>query len=519
MRWRLGLGVFLAVLGVYLATGSGRIDSIDGQIRFEASAALVDLGRLQLRDPATRFAGVPGLDGRLYTPYGPAPSVVAAPLVRLGKQSSDPRGERRRFLFSMTAGFFGAGIAAVLALFLLDLGLAPRRAALWALAAAFGTYLWPGAETVLEQGQHAFWAFLAVWLGYLSSRRDSIVIALAGGAAAGTLVLYQMPYVMHLPILALSALGDVESVASRTTARGRYLVFLTAAGVGPAVLFAYRLAVFGALSPPQPTDYPLPPLIGNPLAGIPALLLSPGKGVFFYSPALALAVIGVRRLGARAPGLVRTLYWLTAFHLLFIGSLSIWHSEWCWGPRYLLVLIPLWCLAMPFAITGARSRGLAAALLIAGLSVNLLGLSVVHERFYYERGLPTYFWYRNNAYFWRNSALLARFSEIAAMSNWHRPDVADFAPAAYRGLLTYSIAPAGPLVPAPPSWLDDFVVFNVPRPWPLWVAAARRHGIEVPLPAAGLLWGLAAATALGAALVWSGVRNPPPARAREKPGA
>jgi hypothetical protein len=506
-RCGLALGIFLTVAGIYLATGSGRIDSIDGQIRFEASAALLDLGRLQIRDPAVRFAGVRGVDGKLYTPYGPAPSIVAAPLVAASRLSDDRRGELHRFLFSLTNGVFGAGTAAVLFAFLVELGLAPRRAVVWSLASAFGTYLWPGAETVLEQGQHAFWALLAVWLGYLSSRRDSLALALTGGIAAGTLVLYQIPYAMHLPILALSACGDAESATARTTARGRFTVFLAAAGIGLAVLFAYRLAVFGALSPPPPSDYPVPPLVGNPLAGIPGLLLSPGKGVFFYSPALALAVVGVRRLGVRAPRLVRTLYWLTAFHLLFIGSLSIWHSEWCWGPRYLLVLMPLWCLAMPFAISGERSRRLAAGLLVAGLAVNLLGLSVVHERFYFERGLPTYFWYHNNGFFWRNSALLARVGEVSAMRTWDAAEARGFSPAVYRGLLTYTISPAGPLQPAPPPWLRDFMVFNVPRPWPLWVAAAKQRGIEVPLPATGLLLGLGAASLLGASLLIFGLRE------------
>jgi hypothetical protein len=517
MKWCLGLGVFLAVLGIYLATGSGRIDSIDGQVRFDATAAMLDVGRLQLRDPAVRFAGALGVDSRLYTPYGPAPSVAALPLVAVGKQFADPRGERRRFLFSWTTGFFGAGTAALLALFFLGLGVEPRRAAAWALLAAFATYLWPGAETVLEQGQHAFWMLFALWLGFESRRRDSTTRAVAGGLAAGVLVLYQVPYLVELPILALSVLGRDGGGSRRSSHRGRYLVYLAAASIGPALLLAYRLSVFGSPVLPRLVNYPYPPLVGNPLTGVAGLLFSPGKSVFLYSPLLVLALLGFGSFRRRFSTVSLVVFALTVVHVLIIGSLSFWHSEWCWGPRYLLVLIPLWCLAMPFAIEGRRwRRNLAVGLVAAGVAVNLLGLAVVHERFYFERGLPTYFWYRNNAFFWHNSALFSRVGELVAIAKWDRPEVRAFAPAAYRGLLTYTISPAGPLTPSP-SWLDDFLVFNVPRPWPLWTAAARRRGIEVPLPTTGILLGLAATTALGLSLLWFGVLRAKPASSGEAP--
>lgn len=506
-RAGLGCGVFLVVAGVYLSTGSGRIDSIDGQVRFEATAALLDLGRLQIRDPAIQFAGVPAAQGRLYSPYGPAASVAAAPLVALGGLVADPRGELRRFLFSLTGGLFGAATAALLFLFLCELGLGQRQAVFWALAAAFATYLWPGAETVLDQGQHAFWTLLAVWLGHLAARRDSQPLAAAGGLAAGVLVLHQIPFMLHLPVLGLATLENRAAGAARTTPRGRYLFFLAAAGVGCAALMAYRLSVFGALFQPSPVNYPHPPLIANPLAGIAGLLLSPGKGLLLYSPALLLAVLGVRGLAQRSPGLVRTIAVLSALQLLFIGSLSIWHGEWSWGPRYLLVLIPLWCLAMPFASVGSPRKWLVATLLAAGLFVNLLGLAVVHERYYYERGLQTYFWYRNNGIFWRDSALFARLREVSTLDGKTPGAMRDFAPAAYRGLFTYVISPAGPLQPAPPPWLEEFLVFRSPRPWPLWVWAAGARGLQVPLPAARLLTGFGVATLVGAALLAMGFRR------------
>lgn len=479
-KCRLAIGVFLLVGSAYLLSGHGRIDSVDGQLRFEATAALLDTDRLQIRDPAMGYAGLPGLDGRIYTPYGPAPSVVAAPLVALAKLGSHSK-ELRRFLFSFTGGLFGAATAAVLALFLLELGVDVRGAARWALSAAFTTLLWPGAETVLEQGQHAFWALVAVWLAYLASRRDAVVLAALGGLAAGTLVLYQLPYLLHLPLLGIPALGGSMASDARSTARGRYLVFLAAAGIGPAALLAYRLAVFGSPFLPGPvSNYYHPALLGNPLVGLTGLLLSPGKSIFLYSPPLVLALLGFRWLRRAAPPLARTVLVVSAVHLLFIASLSIWAGEWCWGPRYLLMLVPLWCLALPGVSRTSVRRSLVATVLVLGLAVNLLGLMVVHERYYYERGLSTYFWYQQPAFYWRNSALPARVGEVVSIVSEGVPSgVKEFSPSPYRGLLTYFIVPAGGFETVPPAWLDEYAVFHLPRPWPLWMLWLRSRGVAL----------------------------------------
>ena len=348
-RWVLVVSFFATVAAVYLLSGHGRIDSIDGQVRFDATATLVRSGELVLSDRNMQIFGSLGRDGRRYSPYGPAPSVVAAPLVAMGGLGGDPQGERRRFLFTWTGPLVGAALATVLLLFYRALGLTDRAAVGWALAAAFGTYLWPAAETVLEQGQHAFWALLAVYLGFLGARRGSIALVVAGGAAAGILVLYQPPYLLHLPLLALVVLSGP---GERSSARGRYVLFLAAGLVGAAALVALNLQTFGEPLNPGSKSYDHPGLLGNPAMGIAGLLVSPGKGLLFYCPAILLGVAGWPGLKRREPRLAAVVVGVALLHLLFIGSLSIWHSDWCWGPRYLTLLVPLACLAFPFASLG-----------------------------------------------------------------------------------------------------------------------------------------------------------------------
>ena len=74
------LALFLVLTGVYVLSGPGRIDIIDGQYRFDVTRSLVEVGRPTLRDPMLdAWSG--RSDGSRYSGYGPAASLAAVPLV------------------------------------------------------------------------------------------------------------------------------------------------------------------------------------------------------------------------------------------------------------------------------------------------------------------------------------------------------------------------------------------------------------------------------------------------------
>ena len=75
-------GTFLFFLAIYLISGPGRIDIIDGQHRFEVAWNFVERGRPIVRD-AFLSARV-GVDGARYSFYGLPASVAGTPLVWLG---------------------------------------------------------------------------------------------------------------------------------------------------------------------------------------------------------------------------------------------------------------------------------------------------------------------------------------------------------------------------------------------------------------------------------------------------
>ena len=259
------------------------------------------------------------------TPF--APSVLALPAVAAfdlaGTASSD-------WDAWMEAGMLTAAVTAtlsVLVLFLLATRLTTRRRAfLVACAYAFGTLTWGVAGQALWQHAPAMLA-LTVALLALHDRR----LVLAGTAIA--LMVASRP---STPIIALFLLPLVGR-ALRDWGR----LVLGALPVGLALL-AYNLYVFEA---PLRTGYTTDGsssagLFGGKLfEGLSGLLVSPGRGLVWYSPVLVFAGVGAVR-GFRTP-LYRWSALAALAYLVAMGRYEWWWGGESFGPRLLTDALPL----------------------------------------------------------------------------------------------------------------------------------------------------------------------------------
>jgi hypothetical protein len=78
-------------------------------------------------------------------------------------------------------------------------------------------------------------------------------------------------------------------------------------------------------------------------------LVSPGKGLVFYSPLVVLGLLGLRRLAREDRRLATMLGGMFALGVLVVSGTKFWGDE-TWGPRYIvnvawipLVTVPWWC--------------------------------------------------------------------------------------------------------------------------------------------------------------------------------
>ena len=319
-----------------------------------------------------------GPDGRHYSHFAVGQSLLALPLVAageaLGALLPEAWGQR---LWGRTAegaiidtreepGIFAASLWApavtgllVGLFFAFERRLGASRGASLAAAVALGAGSYVAAHSVffLRHTSEGL-AVLASLYGLLVFRQTGRVGWLAlGTACAAALVLIRVPAAVAGPGLAayLAFVLWERWRAGRLPAPAR----VVAAALGPPFLLAAlhlasnRLRWGHWIASPMLEQSFL--LQGDLLAGLYGLLLSPGAGMFVYTPLLLL-------LPATAPGFWRAhraealaVLGVSAGLLWMCGSFHFWHGLWSApGPRYLFALVALWMLPLGLWLDAAR---------------------------------------------------------------------------------------------------------------------------------------------------------------------
>jgi hypothetical protein len=215
---------------------------------------------------------------------------------------------------------------------------APRRAAmLIAIATILGSPLFFYARADLAQPLATLLLLGIVAFLIAGVQRRNVRPGLMTGAVAlailtrpvdGLLIAFVALVVLCLP------LGDWRPLRD-----GRRLGLEVAIGAlaGLAVMCMVDFIRFG-----DPLDFGYAgQLLGSLKFGLVAELVSPGRGLLWYFPLLALAPIGAWALWRR--GLRHETVAMVLPVLIFLPSYAKFVSlgGWCWGPRYLVPLIPL----------------------------------------------------------------------------------------------------------------------------------------------------------------------------------
>src|SRR5207247_6569888 len=145
---------------------------------------------------------------------------------------------------------------------------------------------------------------------------------------------------------------------------------------------AYDLARFGTVLETGYGAQATPAAYSTPLlVGLYGLLLSSGKGIAWFAPALWLAPAGLRRLRSTGPTgarLAAAIAGIAAGALVLYGRFQHWAGDGSFGPRYLVPFLPLAFLIVAFALERATRGGriAAPALGTLGLIVQLGGVGI-----------------------------------------------------------------------------------------------------------------------------------------------
>jgi hypothetical protein len=223
--------------------------------------------------------------------------------------------------------------------------------------------------------------------------RATLLALLTAGLAAGYGCLVRVDSIFFLPALALLVLwGDYPAREQGWNPRAlvrhvfrsrlpfeRVALFALPIFLAGCTILAINQAEFGSFLASGYSAQSEGINFSTPLlAGLYGFLFSVGKGLFFFSPALVLALWGVRPMLRRRP------IFGAAIVALFVGFLCVmstwqnWAGGWCWGPRHIMQIHALLALPLAFWLVDAwnRARRIAfAALLVVGAAVQVYGSS------------------------------------------------------------------------------------------------------------------------------------------------
>lgn len=382
---RAALGAFLVLQGGLLLIASGRARTVDEHSLHFMAESLNARGTLAVPQLVAirSFYGKTSLRGTPYAPYSPGQPMAAAVYLRaLGPafRAAAPKasGESALLAHEAATGLLNTTLTALAGAIFLGalgvLGVGRRRATQAALLLILSTPLVVYAKTSFSEPFLAVFAALLMLGLALHDRGHPAGPWLAGFAAAGAIA---------VKFAVGGLLAAAAGVALLSRPAGRRVSTLMRFGLIPVCVLAAHLAWnvvrFGS---PLDLGYPETAELGRRLndfdtpfaVGLFGLLLSPGKGLFLFAPAVLISAFGWRAAHRRSPSASIAALAFFAACLLLYSRYSAWEGGYGFGPRYLLPALPGLLLGLPFALA-SRKRRAALALCAFGVVMQIPGIA------------------------------------------------------------------------------------------------------------------------------------------------
>jgi hypothetical protein len=406
------LGVYAVFLALFLLSAAGHLYTIDSYLNYSVTASIATRGTLEI--PGLMMT-VEGTGGRHFSKLGVGQSLAAVPLYWIGSgvERAYPEGRAfraysRRFLVpppgggepvtaepqtlirasdrdgarvffpTLACSFFAAGVCTFFWAALRRYGLSPGRALAATFLPAVATPLWVYARDFFAE---PLFALSLVGVFYLvtteNEGRRPANAALAGGLSSIGI----LARVSYLPLVGLFGLYLLFTRRDRRKDAAWYVLASLPGALAVGLINLYK---FGS---PLMSGYhtAFDKGFSTPLIkGIFWNLASPYRSLFLYAPPVILFFLGLRWFGRRYRGHLFLLSGIFIYMLVLYSGWWAWHGGWCWGPRFLVPVMPLMMLPGLAAWAGGkRWLGPAAVILgVAGLAVNLGAILVNYTAIY-----------------------------------------------------------------------------------------------------------------------------------------
>ena len=388
---RLWLIVFL-LLATYMLLYSGQLHSADEESILSMAESLSKVGwfdtphrafEVQVGLPITQ--GFEGVDGRLYSKKGWAWPVFLTPFYAVSLLSSKLGGLQTAHLATLVVT---ALTGALVYLAGRELGFSPRTSLWGALIFGLGTIALVYAKFLFAEPfvGLALTGSVSVALRCRHRQLDSWWWAMLGGLLFGLASAARIATLILGPVFVAYLLWPLPPQGTAPPGsrdrRRRMWSSALAFGLGVSIPILFS-GIYNWITLGNPLQSVYESDIGftTPVwEGLYGLLISPGKGFFWFSPVLLLALPGSLMLWRRSRADVLLVWGLVAATVLLYSMWYMWWGGTVWGPRFLVpVAAPLALLLLPILEKAERHRGwalLIGLLFCASVAVQLLGSAV-----------------------------------------------------------------------------------------------------------------------------------------------
>lgn len=415
----IGSGLFfptvfsLCTMIVYTLMGYGGIRSPDSEVVFRTTEALATRGTFAVSEKLSwkKFGLSVGKDGKRYSLFGPAEAVAAVPLYGIARLINTTRWYEKAPALVPVSHYVGDGVIeyakgetptdlephalrfvvclfnpivssmCVFFFFLIVRALTQSEvsARLTTILFAFGSLVLPYAGTFFSEPLATLFVLLSLYFLVYNHVSDRTLSRrhtwnLAGSAISlGLATATHVTAILYVPFFCFFAIYSLNDKTAFSVKRVIHFgsLFLLGVGVLLVLLAVYNYARFGSVLETGRTALSgTTPKYGvwvAPWRGLWALLISSGKGLLLFCPAVLLSIVGWKHFHRKHRVLSYVILGSVVLRLVFIASRSDWHGGFCLGPRYMVMLVPLLILPVGELISTCISAGMVQRLWAIGL--------------------------------------------------------------------------------------------------------------------------------------------------------
>ncbi len=354
---KIPLLLFFLLATIYFLTAPGYILIVDSYYSLYTAKAIVGNGSLRINTT-----------GAIYSSYGIGLPLLWIPYVIVGKAIGAltrlPKDILINFLISFYNVFFGAGACVFMYYIVKTFNASNKISIVMALLLGLTTMCWH--YSVIDFSEVTQMFFLLVVICFvLRNTYKSLTVATI---FYGFLILLKAIYVIYVPffILYLFTKNKKRISSKSLTKIFLFLFCIVISTLAIFILNYYRWGHILNFGYSASDRFSIKFLLTQTIP----LLFSLNKGVFVYSPVVLLGIFGYinffryyRKESILFLGIIMG-------NLLFHASYIYHGSLWCWGPRYLVPMIPLYLL--PLYIFWEKKRVMVRILLIFFISISFL---------------------------------------------------------------------------------------------------------------------------------------------------